>query len=74
MRWHFHSAEEQLIVVKGELKVEMTTMPAAILGPGGFALIPSREKHQFTCTRKSECLMFLIIDRPFDSTWVSPGN
>lgn len=74
VRWHFHSAEEQLIVVKGELKVEMTSMPAAILGPGGFALIPSKEKHQFTCTRKSECLMFLMIDRPFDSTWVSPGN
>ncbi len=74
VRWHFHTAEEQLMVVKGEVKVEMTSMPATTLGPGGFTLIPSKEKHQFTCTRKSECLVFLTIDRPFDSTWVTSAN
>jgi quercetin dioxygenase-like cupin family protein len=72
--WHFHSAEEQLMVIKGELKTEMASMPSTILGPGGFALIPSKEKHQFACSPKSECLLFLTIDRAFDSAWVRPGN
>ena len=74
VRWHFHTAEEQIMVVKGEFKVEMISMPAAVLVPGGFTLIPSKEKHQFTCTHRSECLLFLTIDRPFDSTWVTLGN
>ena len=74
VRWHFHSAEEQLMVIKGELKIEETRTPATTLGPGGFAMIPSKEKHQFTCTHKSECLFFLTIDRAYDSTWVRPGS
>jgi quercetin dioxygenase-like cupin family protein len=74
IRWHFHSAEEQLMVIKGELKIEMVSIPSVTLGPGGFVLIPSKAKHQFTCSRKSECLLFLTIDRPFDGTWVKPGN
>jgi quercetin dioxygenase-like cupin family protein len=73
VQWHFHLAEEQLMVIKGELKMEMTSMPATVLGPGGFALIPSKEKHQFTCSHKSDCLVFLTIDRAFDSTWAKPG-
>ena len=74
VRWHFHSAEEQLLVIKGELKIEETNMPATTLSPGGFALIPRKEKHQFTCSHKSECLFFLTIDRAYDSTWVRPGS
>ena len=74
VRWHFHSAEEQLMVIKGELKIEETSMPATTLSAGGFALIPSKEKHEFTCTYKSECLFFLMIDRAYDSSWVRPAS
>jgi quercetin dioxygenase-like cupin family protein len=74
VRWHFHSAEEQMMVIKGELKAEMTSVSATVLGPGGFVLIPGKEKHQFTCTSKGECLLFLTIAGPFDSQWVKPGN
>jgi len=62
-RWHFHKAAEELIVIKGELKVEMASMPSAILGPGGYAQIPSNEQHQFACSAKRECLTFVRIDR-----------
>jgi quercetin dioxygenase-like cupin family protein len=74
VRWHFHSAEQQMMVIKGELKAEMSTVPATVLGPGGFILIPSKEKHQFTCASKSECLFFLTIEGRFDNQWVNPGN
>jgi len=72
--WHFHTAAEELIVIKGELKVEMFSTPATILGPGGYAQIPSNEKHQFTCSAKSECLTFVRIDRAYDSKAVQPAN
>ncbi len=72
--WHFHSAEEQLMVIKGELKIETGDLQTATLGPGGFALLPSKAKHRFTCSRKSECLWFLMMDRKFDSTSVEPRN
>jgi quercetin dioxygenase-like cupin family protein len=72
--WHFHTAVEELIVIKGELKVEMFSMPPAILGPGGYAQVPSNEKHQYTCSAKSECVWFVRIDRVFDSKAVQPGK
>ncbi len=74
VRWHFHSAQEQLMVIKGELKIELTSRPSTTLSPGGFVFLPSKEKHQFTCTHKSECLFFLMIDRAYDSAWVRPDT
>jgi quercetin dioxygenase-like cupin family protein len=74
VRWHFHTAEQQLMLIKGELKVDMAMMPSATIGPGGFILIPSKMKHQLTCSRKSDCFLFLTMDRPFDSTWAPLGQ
>jgi quercetin dioxygenase-like cupin family protein len=52
---HYHSAEEQLIIVRGEVSTGMEGMPEAILGPGGFAMMPSKQVHWFTCTAKEPC-------------------
>ena len=70
--WHYHTAAEQLIVVHGQVLTEMEGMPATSLGPGGFASMLSREKHQFTCTGSGECLLFVTFDRTYDIHWVSP--
>jgi quercetin dioxygenase-like cupin family protein len=72
--WHFHTAIEEIIVLKGEFKVEMFSMPPAILGPGGYVQVPSNEKHQYSCSAKSECLWFVRIDRVFNSKEVKPAN
>ena len=72
--WHFHTAVEEIIVIKGEFKVEMFSMPPAVLGPGGYAQVPSNEKHQYSCSAKGECLWFVRIDRVFDSKEVRPPN
>jgi quercetin dioxygenase-like cupin family protein len=72
--WHFHSAVEEIIVIKGELRVEMFSMPPAILGPGGYAQVPSNEKHQYACSANGECLWFVRIDRAFDSKAAQPTN
>jgi quercetin dioxygenase-like cupin family protein len=73
--WHYHTAEEQLVVIRGSVLTEMDGMPSSTLGAGGFALMPSKKHHQFSCRSDSECLMIVIFDRPYDIFWVeASGN
>ena len=67
---HYHTAEEQLIVVRGEVSTGMQGMTETVLGPGGFAMMPSKQTHWFTCTSKDGCLMFATFDRTYDIVWV----
>jgi len=68
--WHYHTAEEQLIVVQGNVRTEMEGMSPRALGPAGFAMMPSKAKHQFSCRSKTACVMFVAFDRPYDIFWV----
>jgi len=72
--WHYHSAEEQLIVVQGSIRTEMDGMSARALGPGGFAMMPSKAKHQFSCQSKTACVMFVTFDRVYDIFWVKDNK
>lgn len=67
---HYHTAEEQLIIVKGNVSTGMEGMADTVLGPGGFAMMPSKVPHWFTCTAKEECLMFVTFDRAYDIVWL----
>ena len=68
--WHFHTAEEELMVVRGSVVTEMEGMPAATLDAGGFAMMSSKVKHRFSCQSKEECIMFVSFDRKYDIFWV----
>ena len=68
--WHYHTAEEQLIVTGGTVQAEMDGMAAATLNAGGFAMMPSKVKHRFSCQSKTECVMFVTFDRKYDIVWV----
>jgi hypothetical protein len=70
--WHSHSAGEQLFVVAGEVKAEMTDHPPTVLGPDGFAAMMGRMEHQFTCQGRDDCLMFVTFDRAYDIKWRKP--
>ena len=67
---HYHTAEEQLIVVRGDVETGMEGVTPRVLQAGGFAMMPSREKHWFTCKSKEGCLMFVTFDRTYDIFWV----
>jgi quercetin dioxygenase-like cupin family protein len=67
---HYHTAEEQLIIVRGDVATGMEGMAETVLGPGGFAMMPGKRVHWFTCTAKEECLMFVTFDRAYDIVWV----
>jgi quercetin dioxygenase-like cupin family protein len=71
---HYHTAEEQLIIVKGDVSTGMQGMQDTVLGPGGFAMMPSKQPHWFTCTAKEECLMFVTFDRAYDIVWLKPNK
>ena len=66
---HYHTAVEQLMVVRGEVSTGMEGMPDVNLGAGGFAMMPSKRVHWFTCSAKQDCLMFVTFDRAYDIVW-----
>ncbi len=68
--WHYHSAQEELMVARGNVLTEMEGVPTTTLELGGFGTMRSEEKHQFTCTGKSECILFVTFDRVYDIHWV----
>jgi quercetin dioxygenase-like cupin family protein len=72
--WHWHTPTEQVMMVSGSAKVEMKDGgTSSILGPGGFALLPSKHVHQFTCN--SACSAFVVSDVTFDIHYVdAAGN
>jgi len=67
---HFHTAEEQLLVVRGQVSTGMEGMSTTVLVAGGFALMPGKKPHWFTCASKTECLLFVTFDQKYDITWV----
>jgi quercetin dioxygenase-like cupin family protein len=68
--WHYHTAEEQLIVIQGKVPTEMEGMPKQVLGAGGFAMMPGKAKHRFCCQSKSGCILFVAFDKAYDIFWV----
>ncbi len=69
---HYHTAEEQLMVVRGDVLTGMDGIAETTLGPGGFAMMPSKAMHWFTCKSKDACLMFVTFDRTYDIVWAKP--
>jgi quercetin dioxygenase-like cupin family protein len=74
VRWHKHTAEEQLIVSQGSVLTEMEGMPAETLNAGGFALMPGKVKHRFSCQSKTECILFVTFDGKYDIVWVTDDS
>ena len=66
--WHMHTPNEHVMMVSGSAKLEMKGGSSAILGPGGYAMMPSKHVHQFTCA--SACTAFINSDGAFDIHYV----
>ena len=67
--WHFHTAQEQAVVIQGAVKMEMPDSPAMLLGPGGFAVMQGKVPHQFACELKVACLIMVSFDAKYDIFW-----
>jgi quercetin dioxygenase-like cupin family protein len=71
--WHWHSANENLMVVSGRAKAEMKDGKAVDLKSGDYVKMPGKSVHQFTAV--SALMMFVAPDGPFDIHYVdAAGN
>ncbi len=70
--WHWHTPAEHVMVVSGSAKVEMKGGSSATLGAGGYAMMPSKHVHQFTCS--SACSAFVYSDAAFDIHYVDDSG
>ena len=66
--WHWHTANEELVVISGRGSIATKGGPTLQLAPGAYASLPNHHVHRATCTRA--CLMFNIADAAFDIHYV----
>jgi len=70
--WHWHTPDEHVMLASGVGRVEMKDAKAVVLRSGGYAMMPSKHVHQFTCV--SACVMFLRSDGAFDTHYVDAAG
>ena len=70
--WHWHTPDEHLMLASGVGRVEMKDTKPVVLRSGGYAMMPSKHVHQFTCV--SSCVAFLRTDGVFDMHYVDAGG
>lgn len=66
--WHWHTANEHLMIVNGSAHVGMKEGKPLTLQPGGFVMLPSRHVHEFRCERA--CSFYVYSDGAFDIHYV----
>jgi quercetin dioxygenase-like cupin family protein len=68
--WHFHTPNEQVMVVAGAVQFQMKDGPPTVLHRGDFVLAQSHHVHQAKCTGAVPCMMFVQSDVAFDIHYV----
>lgn len=72
--WHWHTPNENLMMVSGEGHLEMKDGKPLALRAGGFAMMPSRHVHQFRCGHRP-CALYIYSDAAYDIHYVDgQGN
>jgi mannose-6-phosphate isomerase-like protein (cupin superfamily) len=70
--WHWHTANETLVVISGRGTVAMKDGPPLQFVPGAYASLPSHHAHQASCSRA--CLLFNGADDAFDIHYVDASG
>lgn len=71
---HYHTAEEQLIVIRGDVLTGMKGMADVHLTAGGVAVMPGKAVHWFSCSGKHPCLMVVTFNQKYDIVWAGPAD
>src|SRR5690242_15998918 len=66
--WHWHTANEELVVISGRGNIATKGGPTLQFAPGAYASLPNHHAHRATCTRT--CLLFNTADAAFDIHYV----
>ncbi len=67
--WHWHTANERLMIVSGVADVEMKDGSPVRLQAGGFASLPAQHVHQFRC--EQDCTFYIDSDGAFNIHYVN---
>jgi quercetin dioxygenase-like cupin family protein len=70
--WHWHTANETLVVISGRGTLAMKDGPPLQFAPGAYAALPSNHVHQASCARN--CLLFNGADAAFDIHYVDASG
>jgi len=66
--WHWHTANERLVVLEGKFRIEQKNHQIE-LERGGFVYQPGRNIHQVSCG-SDECMYYALWDGPWDINYV----
>jgi len=69
---HWHTSAEELMLVSGSGKMQMQDGTSSPVDRGGFAYIPPKHPHAFTCA--TACTAFLSGDAAFDIHYVDKSG
>lgn len=67
--WHWHTPNENLMIVTGTARLEPKGGKASTLRAGAFAMMPSKHVHRFRCP--VACSLYVYSDAPFDIHYVN---
>jgi quercetin dioxygenase-like cupin family protein len=66
--WHWHTADEQLMMISGAARVSMKEGKPEAVRSGDYLALPGKQVHQFTCV--SACTLFIAPSGAFDIHYV----
>ncbi len=66
--WHWHTADENLMMVSGKGKAEMKSGGSHPMAMGDYIYLAGKETHRFICS--SSCVLFDMIGGAFDVHYV----
>ncbi len=73
--WHWHTAEEAVMIVNGTLRVQMKGgAKAAFLHQGDYALMPAHDVHEAQCVGAITCTLFIQPSGAFDIHYVNSAG
>ena len=70
--WHWHTPNENVMIVSGVASLQMKGGKPVTLTAGGFALAPSQHAHHFKCLRT--CTVYVYSDAAFDLHYVDKNG
>ena len=70
--WHWHTANETLLVISGRGTLAMKDGPPLRFVPGAYASLPNHHVHEARCSRA--CLFFNTADAAFDINYVDASG
>ncbi len=72
--WHWHTANEELLIVSGTFTYEAKGSSPTVLRSGDYVFTPGHHVHHGTCTGRTPCIFFVSRDGAVDYHFVNAAG